>query len=496
MKNSKFLSIIFFLIMLFNIDLTAQPWKKHGKLQVVSANPHYLEYSDGNPFLWFGDTGWEMIKCLNRDEVLLYLNNRKTKGFNVIQTVIISEFIQSDKATNYYADSIFVNENPEKPMVTAGNNPDNPVEYDYWDHADYVVKTAENMGLYIALVPTWGEWVIPRGGKPLFYTTSQAYNYGWFVGNRYKNSPNIVWVLGGDRQPDERKEGVELWRAMAEGIADGVNGTKSLDGKADYTTTLMTHHAYNSSSNWFYNDAWIDLHLWGSYHADVNLSRSYQLAANDWNLPIPKPTINAEPCYEDHGINYAIEDNGVFTSTDVRVAAYWSLFSGTAGFTYGAHAVWQFTDSIRPKKSKLTFRTWQQSLNLPGSYQVIHLKRLMESRPVKGLIPDQSMITDGMGTCADYVAAIRGQSHAFVYIPTGNAIKIKMGVLSGNKIKAWWFDPRTGSSTLIGEYNNSGVQSFNVPGMSKELDWLRSGRGCDWVLVLDDAAKNYNEPGK
>ena len=71
-----------------------------------------------------------------------------------------------------------------------------------------------------------------------------------------------------------------------------------------------------------------------------------------------------------------------------------------------------------------------------------------------------------------------------------------MGVLSGNKIKAWWFDPRTGSSTLIGEYNNSGVQSFNVPGMSKELDWLRSGRGCDWVLVLDDAAKNYNEPGK
>jgi hypothetical protein len=60
-----------------------------------------------------------------------------------------------------------------------------------------------------------------------------------------------------------------------------------------------------------------------------------------------------------------------------------------------------------------------------------------------------------------------------------------MGIISGEKVKASWFDPRTGQTTVIGEYKNSGEKSFDVPGMSEELTWLRSGRGCDWVLVLE-----------
>jgi hypothetical protein len=32
--------------------------------------------------------------------------------------------------------------------------------------------------------------------------------------------------------------------------------------------------------------------------------------------------------------------------------------------------------------------------------------------------------------------------------------------------------------------------------MSKEMKWLISGRGCDWVLVIDDALKGYGQPGK
>jgi hypothetical protein len=60
-----------------------------------------------------------------------------------------------------------------------------------------------------------------------------------------------------------------------------------------------------------------------------------------------------------------------------------------------------------------------------------------------------------------------------------------MGIIPGEKISASWFDPRNGDKTLIGEFDNSGEHSFDVPGMSKELAWLKSGRGCDWVLILD-----------
>jgi len=465
--------------------ISAQPWKAHGPLQVSTENPHYLAHGDGTPFFWLADTGWEMLHRLNRTEIETYLGNRKMKGFNVIQTVIISEFIHLDEVTNYYGDSIFVNENPDKPKLSAGKNPENPDEYDFWDHVDFAVETAAKKDLYLALLPTWGEWVTPRIDKALFNTKEQAYNYGWFLGNRYRKSENIIWILGGDRQPDERPNGIELWRAMAEGIGDGTNDIKKQDGLADYSTTVMTHHSYTSSSKWFHSDDWIDFHTWGSYHAEINNTNSYLAAIADWNLSNPKPTLNSEPCYEGHGINYAIDDNGIFTSADVRIAAYWSVFSGAAGFTYGCQPIWQFTDDTRIKHSPKTFSKWQEGMEMPGATQVGYLKNLMLRFPLNELQPDQSLIVSGQGDCANYIPAIRGKSFALIYIPSGGKPEIQLGKISGQKIKASWFDPRTGETTAIGEFENQGTHSFDVPGMSKELTWLRSGRGCDWVLVLE-----------
>ena len=104
---------------------------------------------------------------------------------------------------------------------------------------------------------------------------------------------------------------------------------------------------------------------------------------------------------------------------------------------------------------------------------------------MQNLVPDQSLILRGQGECASHACAIRSKTHIFVYIPTGNTLRIKMGIIQGEKIRASWFDPRNGNKTPIGEIDNTGEHSFDVPGMSKELPWLRSGRGCDWVLILD-----------
>ena len=124
---------------------------------------------------------------------------------------------------------------------------------------------------------------------------------------------------------------------------------------------------------------------------------------------------------------------------------------------------------------------------MPGAFQMGHLKKLMESHSMIDLIPDQSLIVAGQGDCATYACAIRGKSHAFVYIPTGIKTTIQMGTISGKKVKASWFNPRNGEVTHIGEFDNKGERSFDVPGMSKELAWLKSGRGCDWVLILEES---------
>jgi hypothetical protein len=491
--NRKWLFLAF---LACSLTLKGQPWKVHGKLMVSGSNPHYLQYEDGTPFFWFADTGWELLKRLSREETIYYLENRRQKGFNIIQTVLISEFIHMDKVTNYYDDSLFVNENPLLPEITSGNNPENSEEYDYWDHLDYVISAARDKGLYTALVPSWGEWVVPRVDKPLFNTREQAYNYGWFLGSRYGSFPNIIWIFGGDRHPDERPEGIELWRAMAEGVADGTNGIKHPDGKADFSSTLMTHHSFNSSSTWFHGDEWIDFHTWGSYHDRFDNIRAYTLALADFNLADPKPTINSEPCYEQHGVNYAIEDNSAFSSTDVRMSAYWTIFSGGAGYTYGAHPVWQFTDSARRPHSRITMHTWRQGLEFPGAIQVNYLRQLMLSREFANLVPDASLLVQEERPGWLHQAAIRGKSFMMAYTPMGEPLEVRLGIFSGKKVKAWWFDPRKGTSQLIGEFENSGIKKFEVPGMSKELAWLRSGRGCDWVLVLDDASSTFPEPGK
>src|SRR5262250_1537284 len=73
----------------FHTNSNAQ-WT-HGRL-TVTADGHFLQYEDGTPFFWLGDTGWELFHRLTKDEIARYLENRHQKGFTVIQAVILAEF--------------------------------------------------------------------------------------------------------------------------------------------------------------------------------------------------------------------------------------------------------------------------------------------------------------------------------------------------------------------------------------------------------------------
>jgi len=458
----------------------------HGLLK-VSDNGHYLVQEDGSPFFWLGDTGWELFHRLNRKEAVGYLKKRKEQGFNVIQAVLLSEF-GGLTVPNAYGSLPLINGDPAKLKITPGNDTTKAGEYDYWDHVDFIIKTADELGIYIGLLPCWGEYVIPREGRAIFNTVTIAYTYGNILGERYHVQKNIIWILGGDRLPDERSNGIELWRAMAKGIADGTNGVNDINCKTDYSTTLMTYHCFASSSQWFQNDEWLDFNMWGSYHSDYSISKAYEQSLADWRLPDPKPTINGEPAYEEHAVNW-INNNGIFTSYDVRQIAYWSVFAGAFGHTYGCNPVWQFYDKNR---EPITFvnKYWKDALDDEGANQLKYLKNLIESRPVLERVPDQTIITKGIGSGSNRCVACRGENYIFVYIPTGYPVTIKMGKITGDAVRASWYNPRTGETSKIGEFLNSGEKEFIPDGISKELNWLKTGRGCDWVLILDNLINN------
>jgi hypothetical protein len=157
-----------------------------GQTLRVSSNGRHLEYNDGKPFLYLGCTAWELFHKLNREEATEYLENRKEKGFTVIQAVVLSE-LDGIRKPNAYGDSALINFDPTKPNEK------------YFEHVDFIVNKAEELGLYIGMLPTWGDKVTPEnGGEPVIFNEKNAEVFGEYLGKRYKEKP-VIWILGGDR---------------------------------------------------------------------------------------------------------------------------------------------------------------------------------------------------------------------------------------------------------------------------------------------------------
>lgn len=432
----------------------------------ISENDRYIVTSDGKPFFYLADTAWELFHRLSKEDAELYLKDRAAKHFNVIQAVVLAEF-GGLTIPNAYGHLPLSNNDPTKPNE------------DYFKDVDAVVDQAESLGLYVGMLPTWGDKVNKKWGQgPEIFNPQNASVYGEFLGRRYKDKP-IIWILGGDR-PVENDNQLAIWRAMAGGLKKG-------DGGAH----LITYHpsGLRSSSEWFQKEPWLDFNMLQSGHAAKDIIDWGMVWVDYQNQPA-RPIVDGEANYEDHPINWQPQ-NGYFNDFDVRREAYWAVFTGACGQTYGCHDVWQFyTKSREPVSAART--EWKDALKLPGASQMQHLRALMESRPYLTRVPDQSLLKSLAGRDGDHCQATRDSegSYAFVYIPNGRTVKIDLGRLNAAHVKVWWFDPRDGGANPAGERDGKGEGDFTPPAPAKP------GDANDWVLVLDDASKQFPPPGK
>jgi len=442
---------------------------KHGRLK-ISENKRFLVFEDGTPFFYLADTGWELFHRLSKPETEKYLENRREKGFTVIQAVVLAEL---DGLNTPNAEG-------EKPLIN--NDPTKPNEK-YFAHVDWVIKKAVEKGIFIGLLPTWGDkWNKKWGVGPEIFTPENARSYGKYLGSRYKNSPNIIWILGGDR-PVETDLQKQIIRQMAVGLREG-----------DGANHLISFHPTggNGSSSSFHNEDWLDFNMRQNGHS-LSYTERYHQTADDYNLIPAKPVIDAEPIYEDHPINFDPDKNGYSVAADVRRPLYWDLFSGACGHTYGHHSVWQM---YSPDHSPINrpLMPWYEAINQPGAAQMVYGRKLMESRPYLARVPDNSIIvtsnvpTSVPGEGAYKFVSTRDQdgTYAMVYVPVGRKFSVHMDVIKGKDVNAWWYNPRNGSAKLIGKFANTGTKEFISP---------EPGESSDWILVLDDASKKYKAPG-
>lgn len=463
----KFNFLVIFLFLFAFESLHAQPAKNEKGRISVSENGRYLCYENGTPFFWLGDTGWLLGINLNREEAEHYMNTRRDQGFNVIQMMLMWSY----PVVNTYGHYFNADFEDFKTI-------DQSVGYGYWDHIDYIVDLAAKKGLYIAMLPTWG-LVVNRG----LFDKKKAYNYAKFLALRYRDKSNIIWVNGGDVDAGIKPE---IWHTIGETL-------KKYD-----PNHLITFHPRGSrtSVTWFQEAAWLDLHMFqsghrrygqtmsknseysGNYHEEDN----WRFVEEAWSLHSFKPILDGEPAYEGipQGLRSASEPR--WSDSDARRLAYWSVFSGSCGHTYGNNAVMLMH---KPGYRELYHnkRNWYDAIYDPGAKQMKYLKELIIRFPYFDRIPDQSVIAGENGERYDRLVATRGDDYMLIYTYNGNDLKIDMTKISGVEKKVWWMKPSSGEYTYLGNYKN-GIQTFFPPG--------RYRQGNDWVLIIMDSDSQFN----
>lgn len=435
----------------------------------VSDNGRFLVYGDGSPFFWQADTAWELTHRCSREEIDWYLTKRKEQGFNVIQTVALAELDGLNSP----------NREGQKPLLDNDPTQPNPA---YFEIIDYALERAAAMDMFIALLPTWGDKVFTEswGVGPEIFNPDNAYSYGKWIGERYSNTPNIIWIIGGDRNPRAGSTDVAIWNRMAEGILAGVSRPDD---------ALMSFHPQpkegGGSSEWFHQEDWLDFNMHQTGHCAE--PPSYEKIRHDYALEPVKPVVDGEPLYEDHPNCFNAVELGYSLPRDIRRIMYWNVFSGAFGQTYGCHAVWQMHSPDRDGING-PLRPWKEALDLPVAGQMIHLKKLMLSRPFLRRIPDSTLIKIAQAKDASYAVATRDMesTYAMVYFPMGGHKVLDLSVFKSAELRSFWYCPRTGI-TLPGPVVQSKEQEF--------FQAPSAGPGQDWVLVLDREDLNYPTPG-
>jgi hypothetical protein len=452
----------------------------------VSPNHRYL-VKDGKPFFYLADTAWNLFLNPKREEADEYLKNRADKGFNVITAILIGERPHLDEKNPY----------GEPPLL--GRDPARPNEK-YFEHVDYIVNKANALGMVVAIAPAWSTWMYKNEGPgPHPFDAKNARSFGRYVGRRYRGN-DVIWVIGGDRDP---KGSEDILRAMVTGLDEGAGERKFLrtfhgDRIGAPIAPENVYYERFASAQLFGGERWLDFH--GAYSGHQWGYPTYRHIAEARAAKPTRPVIDLEPCYENHpyhadGSRYHANPNKWDgktrgTAALVREQAYWAILAGAAGHTYAGNDVWQFHDPALPRGERIYQGNthWRQALDFPGAAQMGILRRLFESRPWPRLEPDQSIIVAGQGHGESHLQAARAGdgTFLFVYLPRGGNVTVAMGKISGSKAKAYWFNPRQGTATLIGQFPCSGQRRLSAPS---------AGLDNDWLLVVDDAAQNFGIPG-
>jgi hypothetical protein len=426
---------------------------------------HLINSFTNKPVFITGEAAWSLIAQLSSEEAEVYLADRERRAFNAIIVNLIE---------HQYADHAPANHAGDMPFTGAVFSTPNEA---YFAHADYVIGRAADHGITVFLFPAYLGYgshqcnVSNEGWGTDMQKVSEATLRAWgaYVGNRYKSFPNIIWVIGCDADP----------RTCSPSLVSKLNAVAVGIKSADSVHLMSADNAGQQSSL----DVWSGypwLEISDMYGGSDVAKLNFEYSRKDF-----LPFFQGEDVYE-----------GEHSTTPLllRTRQYWSVLSGAyLGSVFGNNPLWCFNETNRPTAVPCPSNpTWQSQLASPGSVGQSWFGKLFRSRAHWLLMPDMkhTVATAGYGAGAaqSTTARTRDGQTIISYIPNGSAATLTVDlskITSATKTaKGWWFNPRDGSSQLLGTFPNSGSRAFTAPDAN------------DWVLVIDDARANLPLPAK
>jgi hypothetical protein len=422
-----------------------------------SANGRYLVDQSNAPCLIIGDSPQALIVNLTTNDAAMFFADRHAHGFNSMWVNLLCGTYTGGRADAGTLDGIL----PFTGTIPSTNSYDltKPNEA-YFARVDAMLNLAAAQGLQVLLDPAETGSFLP---VMLDNGAHKCRAYGQFLGQRYKNFPNIIWLSGNDFQSWKTNSNDAVVRAVALGIQD--KDTNHLQtSELDYVVSSSL-----DDTNW---DSILTLNATYTYYP------TYARLLQDYNRPKFLPNIMIEANYEFESLQGPLT-----TAPILRKQEYWTMTSGAAGQMYGNHYTWPFTNG------------WQNYLDTPGAIQLGYLKTFFEARAWYNLVPDTNhlVVISNNGTFSssghvadnDYLTAARTPDGSLVviYTPIIRQFVVDMSQLSGRAVSRW-FDPSSGSfSNIAGSpFTNGGTPSFTPPGNNSDGDG-------GWVLVLETSAR-------
>ncbi len=426
----------------------------------VGPTNRYLVDQNGVPFLMAGESPQAMIGNLSLVEADLFLQNRRAHGFNTVLIDLLCATYTGCRAEGTTFDGIvpFLATLPDAPGPRGTTVYDltkpNP---DYFARADAIIQLAVQYGFLVLLDPIeTGSWLeVLQANK-----ATRARTFGQWVGQRYKNVPNILWFHGNDYGPPNFD--LDLNDPLVTAVALGI---KDHDTVHLHTVLLNTGGALPSvlSSD---DPAWrpiIDINTAYTYHA------THQNIIDGYNHAAPTmPVFMGETGYEFE----TLAEFGTAPAA-LRAQEHWAILSGATGQVYGNKFTWPFASG------------WQDQLDSPGAVQMAFLMNLFTPRRWYDLVPDQThtVVTNGFGTFTqpDYVTVAQTSDGALAmaYVPSARTLTVDLSTMAG-PTTARWYDPTSGSLVAVdgSPFASTGPTDFATPGANADGD-------ADWVLVLE-----------